>query len=202
VGERSLAGDPAAQALTRSLDAANGLRATVEGGVSRLQSLVATLGRFVSLDEAELVRFDVREGLDAALTLLAPSVAPGVRVVREHADDLAEVRCEPGRLNQSLSGILRNALDAVGAAGTVIVRTRMRDDQVLIEIEDDGPGIPPERLAHLFEFSFTRKEGRMQMALGLPTLKKVVDDLGGQVDVQSSVGGGTRVSIRLPAARS
>jgi signal transduction histidine kinase len=82
--------------------------------------------------------------------------------------------------------------------GTIRLTTKRSGERILIRIADEGPGIPPEIRSRLFEPNFSTKTDGM--GLGLAIVKKIIDDVGGSISIESSVGMGTVVSILLPLA--
>ncbi len=187
-----------AQKLAKALAAARGLWPMVDQGLTRLTGLMNALERFISLDRAGLRLFEIREGVEAAAALLTPNLPPGVQLEVDCAASVPRVTCEPARLNQAISALLANAVEAVGNGGRVCVRVRGSQRVVEISVIDDGCGIDPARIPGLLDFSFSSKGGRMRLGLGLPTCKKVVEELGGTIEVSSELGKGTRVVLSLP----
>ena len=106
----------------------------------------------------------------------------------------------PEELQQAITNLTQNAVDAVGKGGHVWVRTRPESRNVRIEIEDDGPGIPREALARIFTPFFTTKEVGKGMGLGLTITRQVIKQHGGTLEVDSTLGQGTTFTIRLPLA--
>lgn len=166
---------------------------------ARLSSIMSSLKSFVSLDGAELRDVDVREGIDSAIRLLGGEIADGVRIVRDYPADLPRVRAHAQRLNQVFLQVLHNAVRALGDAGRIDISVRAEaSGRLSVTIRDDGPGIPKERRADLFEFGFTKKGDRVGMRLGLPSSKRTLQELGGDIRVQTEDGEGTAVHIDLP----
>jgi signal transduction histidine kinase len=162
---------------------------------------MTSLSSFVSLDQAEYRTFDVRHGLESALTLLEPQLANGIRVVTVLSPDPVLVRGNVAKLNQAFLHLLQNAITALNGQGRLLVRAARCAERVEIEITDDGCGIPAERLEQLFDFSFTTKSGgRIGLGLGLPASKRAVEELGGTLTIQSEPECGTTVRVTLPAA--
>lgn len=121
-----------------------------------------------------------------ALALGAP--APGLRV---HAD--------ANQLEQAVTNVVVNALQASEPGGEVTVLSRRDGDDAVIEVVDRGSGIPAEDLAHVVEPFFTRKRAGEGTGLGLPIASGIVRDHGGELVITSAVGAGTTVTLRLPA---
>lgn len=106
------------------------------------------------------------------------------------------------RLRQVFLNFIKNAQEAIGAerGGSIVIRTKTKDDAVLIQIQDDGPGIPPDNLTHIFEPYYTTKiDGT---GLGLPVAYKIIKEHGGDIQVCSFEGEGVCFSILLPVIRA
>jgi len=103
-------------------------------------------------------------------------------------------------LRRAFINLLRNAVQAMKGEGRVRLSTKRINDTVEICVSDIGTGIPPEIMSRLFEPNFSTKTDGM--GLGLPIVKRIVDDLGGTIDVQSTLASGTTVCIRLPIRRN
>jgi signal transduction histidine kinase len=153
------------------------------------------------MDRAPLQTFDVHEGLDATLTMLRHKLGDGIRVVREYDRSLPQIVAYPGELNQVWTNLIDNAIDALGGHGTITVRTRADGDRLAVEIADDGPGIPAEKLSRVFEPFFTTKEVGKGTGLGLDIAWRiVVGRHGGEIRLESEPGD-TRFTILLPVRR-
>jgi signal transduction histidine kinase len=96
-----------------------------------------------------------------------------------------------------LLNLLINAVQAMDGGGQLVVRTRPAGLGVLLELIDTGPGMEPETLAKAFRAFYTTKQGGS--GLGLPTARKIVEAHGGSIDIESTPGRGTKVTIWLPA---
>ena len=94
--------------------------------------------------------------------------------------------------------LLINACDAIGKHGTIHIRTRAVDGGVRVEIEDDGPGIPPEIQSRVFDPFFTTKPVGKGTGLGLSISHGIVERHGGRIWVESAPGRGTRFVLELP----
>ncbi len=187
--------------VLRAIDTGEELAELIRSGSSRIGSLMTSLSSFVSLDQAEYRTFDVRQGIRSALTLLEPQLGDGVRVEAAMSSEPVLVRGNVAKLNQVFLNLLQNAVTALEGGGTLRVAAARCADRVEIEIEDDGCGIPPDRLDELFDFSFTTKTGnRIGLGLGLPASKRAVEELGGTLTLRSEPGAGTVVQVTLPAA--
>jgi signal transduction histidine kinase len=164
--------------------------------VRRLVRIVDEFGRFARLPAPD-PRPIAAEELLAPLLALYPEAAGGVRVDRDVGPGLPRVNVDRDQLLQVLHNLLRNAIEAVGARGTVRVAARRDGEALEVAISDDGPGIRPEDLAHLFEPYFTTKQAGT--GLGLAVADRIVKEHGGRIDVASRIGEGATFTVRLPA---
>jgi signal transduction histidine kinase len=124
---------------------------------------------------------------------------PGVSLDIEAPGPLPSVLADRRLLERALLNVLENALQAVGDGGHVTIRLRHEpgEGRVYAEVEDDGPGLSPEARARVFEpFFSTKSDGS---GLGLALVKKIVEDHGGGVALESDPGRGARVTLWLPA---
>ncbi len=114
--------------------------------------------------------------------------------------EAASLEVDPGQLRQVVDNLLRNALEATGPGGKIAVSLRLAEERVLLSVEDDGPGVPPEVALRLFEPFFTTKE--KGTGLGLALVARIVGNHGGTVDLESPPGGGARFVVSLPVRSS
>ncbi len=115
------------------------------------------------------------------------------------ADDLLPVSGDPGQLQQAIIALATNALDAMVISGLLTIAARNEETRVIVEVTDNGVGIPPENLPKIFEPFFTTKEVGKGTGLGLAVCYGILTEHGGSLDVQSTVGVGTTFTITLPA---
>ena len=174
-------------------------RAGATQAIERIRSLVDSLRAFAQLDRSESGTVDVRAGLEASLALIPETVRGRVEVVREYLE-IPRVEGSPIALNQVFHTVLENAFEAIDGEGVVTVRLEPWSDGALVTISDTGRGIPALDLQHVFELRFSSKR-RVGMGLGLPTARRIVRDHGGRIEIDSRVGEGTTVRIRLPQTR-
>jgi PAS domain S-box-containing protein len=167
-------------------------------GTGRIVELVKALKTYTHMDQAPVHSVDVREGLDNTLIILHNKLKIGVTVVREYSKNLPAIQAFAGELNQVWTNIIDNAVDAMGSKGTLTVRTRWEDPWVVVEIEDDGPGIPQEDQSKIFDPFFTTKGPREGTGLGLNISRNlIVKKHHGQISVKSKPGK-TCFTVRLP----
>ncbi len=177
--------------------AADRLLAQVEESTARLSQLVGAMKEYSHLDRAAQADVDVRDGLESTLKILGHKLAD-VTLRRDYAPSLPRVTAWPSELNQVWTNLLDNAVDAVDGCGTITVRTRADGGAVVVEIEDDGPGMPPEVAARVFDPFYTTKPVGRGTGLGLDTVQRIVRKAHrGDVAVESRPGR-TVFRVRLP----
>jgi signal transduction histidine kinase len=121
----------------------------------------------------------------------------GVEVVRYLDPELPSVRLDRETFRSAILNLLLNAVQAMESGGQLVVRTRPAGLGVLVELIDTGPGMDAETLGKVFRAFYTTKQGGS--GLGLPTARKIIEAHGGTIDVESTPGRGTKVTIWLPA---
>ena len=166
----------------------------------RIASLVDAVRSSARQESADAADIDVHEQIKSALATLDHKLK-NVHVTRHFAVDCGRVRGYPSELAQVWVNLLDNAADAVNGGGELFIRTRHDDNQTVVEITDNGPGIPPENLSHIFEPFFTTKVVGSGKGLGLTISQAIVGDRhGGEIEVESKTGK-TRFIVRLPERR-
>jgi signal transduction histidine kinase len=167
-------------------------------GSSRISAIVGALKTYSYLGQAPVQAVDLREGLDNTLVILRGKLKAGISVHREYASDLPKVQGYGSELNQVWTNLIDNAADAMGGKGRITIRTRRQDGWAVVEIEDDGPGIPEEIQPRIFDPFFTTKAPGAGTGLGLSTSYAIVTRKhGGQFRVESRPGR-TLFTVRLP----
>lgn len=167
-------------------------------GTGRIVELVKALKTYTYMDQAPVQEVDVREGLDNTLIILHNKLKRGVTVVREYAADLPVIQAYASELNQVWTNLIDNAIDAMSGHGTLIVRAGSEGRWVVVEIEDDGAGIPAEIQSKIFDPFFTTKGPGAGTGLGLNISRNlVVQKYRGEISVRSRPGH-TCFTVRLP----
>ena len=164
--------------------------------------LVGAMKTYAYMDQGALVEVDVREGLEATLTILAHKLkATSITVIRDYGDELPRVCVYGSELNQVWTNLLDNAIGALGETGTITVSTRPWDgDGVEVVIADDGPGIPAELQRQVFDPFFTTKGVGEGTGMGLDVARRIVEDRHQGRMVLESEPGRTAFMVRLPRA--
>lgn len=199
----SLDAEVARAALVRiaaSAEIANLLN-EIESSTSRISDLVRAVKEYTYMDQTHAQNVDIVKGLENTLTIMNHKLKRGVTVHREYEKIPLLVNSYGSELNQVWTNIIDNAIDAMGGKGELRVRTYRDDTCVVVEIGDNGPGIPPDIEAHMFEPFFTTKGVGEGTGLGLDTALRIVRKHRGRIQVESKPGN-TRFQIFLPLAEA
>ena len=164
----------------------------------RIATIVGAVKDYSYLGEAPVQQIDVHDGLDSTLIIVGSKLSEGIVVTRNYDEGLPPIQAFGSELNQVWTNIIDNAASATGGQGRLTIRTRTDDKSVVVEIEDDGPGIPEEIQPRIFDAFFTTKPPGSGVGLGLNTTYGiVVDKHNGSIEVQSEPKK-TVFSVRLP----
>jgi signal transduction histidine kinase len=169
----------------------------VEQSTSRISVLVKAVKSYSYMDQSPMQEVDIHEGLESTLTMLGHKLK-NVTLVRAFDRSVPRIMAYGSELNQVWTNLIDNAIHAVKGTGKICVGTCLEDDQLVVEIVDDGAGIPPEVQSHLFEPFFTTKPVGTGTGLGLIISNRIVADRhGGEIEFTSKPGE-TRFKVRLP----
>jgi signal transduction histidine kinase len=180
----------------------------INQGARQISEIVKAMKNYVYLDQAPIQSIDLHEGLDNTLVILRGKLKKGVLVQRNYAADIPRIQAYGSELNQVWTNILDNAIDALlnqpesspGEAvknPTIRIRTHLDGDWVVVEIEDNGPGIAKENQSKIFSPFFTTKPLGKGTGLGLNTSANIVQKHAGEITVKSKPGQ-TIFEVRLP----
>ena len=143
-------------------------------GAERISELVNAVKSYTYLDQAPIQDVDVHEGLESTLTILQSKWKGGVTIHRQYATGLPHIEAYASELNQVWTNLIDNAIDAMQGQGELTLRTYTQNGNVVVEIEDNGPGIPPEIQGRIFDTFFTTKPPGAGTGLGLHIAYNIV----------------------------
>jgi signal transduction histidine kinase len=156
--------------------------------------------RFTNLDRAEIQAVDINEVLADTVALLQSELSQKADVKL----DLKQVpilKCQPQQLSAVFSNLLRNAAAAIDGKGNIWVSSTRRNGEIIIQVRDDGRGIPAERLPSLLEPTLAVKGGRIATTnWGLFSSRSIIVEHGGHIEIDSTEGKGTTVTVLLPTS--
>ena len=168
-------------------------------GAERIREVVQNLRLFSRLDEAEVKRVDLNEGIESTVRLLPGYFKSGHVILLRTYGEIPQVNCYAAQLNQVWMNLLVNAAQAIGnVAGEVRIATRCEGRTVIVSVSDTGPGIEPEQLKKIFDPFFTTKPVGEGTGLGLSISHGIIERHRGKIEVESSTGHGTTFTVSLP----
>jgi signal transduction histidine kinase/DNA-binding response OmpR family regulator len=173
-------------------------------GAERVRRTIEDLRHFSRGADAVEQPIEVTSAIEDALRMTAHAVRHHATVRREYGRT-PRVRAEEGQLARVFMNLLLNAAQATGDGGaslhTIVLTTRTDAmGRAVAEVTDDGPGIPPEKIDRIFDPFFTTPLENSAMGLGLAVCQSIVTSLGGEIDVESTLGKGTTFRVSLPSA--
>jgi len=171
----------------------------IENSTGRISDLVRAIKEYTYMDQGPDQELDIHQGLESTLLMLRHRLKQGITVKLDFDRTLPKICARGSELNQVWTNLIDNAVDAMQGQGELRIRTARELDRLLVEIGDNGPGIPPEVQAHIFEPFFTTKGVGQGTGLGLDTAARIVREHRGEIALES-VPGDTRFQIRLPLA--
>jgi signal transduction histidine kinase len=178
-----------------------GLLNEIESSTGRISDLVKAIKEYTFMDQSPVQNVDIVKTLENTLTILNHKLKKGVSVQRDYQRVPLLVNSFGSELSQVWTNIIDNAIDSMGGKGELRVRTYRQDECVVVEIGDNGPGIPPEVQPRIFEPFFTTKGVGEGTGLGLDTVQRIIKKHRGSIQVHSKPGD-TRFQVWLPLASS
>lgn len=173
------------------------LMAESQEGVQRVRRIVQDLKDFSHVGEVERQHVDLHPGLDSTLNIVMSELRQHADIVKEYGD-IPPIDGVPAQLNQVFMNLLVNAAQSMQKRGVITIRTGSDGAWVWVDIEDTGSGIAPENLSRIFEPFFTTKPVGKGTGLGLSLSYGIIAQHGGRIEVESTVGTGTRFRVWLP----
>ena len=175
----------------------------MEDGAKRTVEIVKGLRLFSRVDEQDVKKVDIHDGINSTLVLLSSSMNGKIKIKRQYGS-LPMVECFPGKINQVFMNIITNSIHALlddlnrNAEPEITIRTKKNEKTITIEIEDNGPGMPDKVKQRIFEPFFTTKAVGKGTGLGLSIVYTIIENHRGTLEVRSREGKGTNFIITLP----
>jgi signal transduction histidine kinase len=164
----------------------------------RISSLITAVRQYTYMDRDALHEVELHAGLEATLSLFAHRLRGGVKLTRDYDKSMPPLWAHGSELNQVWTNLIANALDAMKDKGHLRIRTRLKGDEVRVEISDDGPGVPEELQARIWEPFFTTKPMGKGTGLGLDIVQRIIERRhGGRIRLHSKPGS-TTFCVELP----
>lgn len=184
------------------LEELEGIIHGIEDGAKRTAEIVSSLRNFSRLDESDLKRADINDGINSTLKLIKIKLG-NIKLVKK-LGKTPEIECYPGKLNQLFLNLIDNAIFAVKAKhqkskdGEIIIETYVENNFLIIKISDNGTGMNQETKNKIFEPFFTTKDVGEGTGLGLSIVHGIIETHKAKIDVTSQLGIGTEFKIKLP----
>jgi signal transduction histidine kinase len=169
----------------------------LEHSTARISDLIKAIKEYSYMDQAPSQEIDVKHSLETTLIIMNHKLKHGITVTREYSPELPKLMAYGSELNQVWTNLIDNAADAMQGKGKLTVRAQPENDYVLVEIIDNGPGIPAEVQSRIFEPFFTTKGVGDVTGLGLDVVFRIIKKMHGQINVKS-VPGETKFHVRIP----
>lgn len=190
--------------LNYVMEEINQLLKGIDDGANRTAEIVKSLRTFSRLDESDLKKADINDGLDATVLLLNSSLNGKISIIKKY-DNLEPVECYAGKLNQVFMNLLKNAIQAVGAKKysgnekpAITLATENAPNEIVVRIKDNGTGMDEATMSRMFEPFFTTKDVGEGTGLGLSIVYSIIEKHDGTIDVDSEPGAGTEFTIAIP----
>jgi signal transduction histidine kinase len=181
----------------RAVHSAYTLADEITRGARQISGIIHAMRGYVYQDQAPVQDVDIHQGIENTLIIMRGKLKPRIQVHREYSDDLPRVHAYGSELNQVWTNLIDNAVEALGEQGNLRLRTLSDNAMVIVEVEDDGPGIPEAVQPMLFSPFFTTKPVGEGTGLGLNISLNIIRKHGGTIEVTSRPGR-TVFSVRLP----
>lgn len=174
------------------------LASEIKAATTRISELVGAIKEYSYMDQAAMQEVDVHKALETTLLILKYKLRKkNIAVSREYGDALPRVKAYGSELNQVWTNLIVNAVDAMSEGGTLRLRTKKEPTDILVEIRDNGSGIPADLRSRIFEPFFTTKPVGEGTGLGLDTVARIVRKHRGNIRFESKPGD-TCFQVRLP----
>ena len=166
-------------------------------GTNRVKHIVQDLKNFSHTDTKKMDTFDINNCVLSTINILWNEIKHKAKIEKD-LQELPPVICFPQQINQVILNIFLNSVQAIEKNGVIKIRTYSENDEVAIQISDNGPGIPPEIIHKIFDPFFTTKDVGKGTGIGLHIVYGIVQRHGGKIEVKSAPGQGASFTVKLP----
>lgn len=171
--------------------------ATTEEACQRIQEITKSLRSYSRIDQADFVPANINDSIHSVITLTTNLHKNRIKIV-EKLGDIPEVPCYIGLINQVFMNVMINAIQAIEKEGTITFETSSDEDYVYAKIIDTGCGIEKKNFYRVFEYGFTTKQPGSGSGIGLALSRNIMIKHNGEIIIDSEVGVGTTITIKLP----
>lgn len=171
----------------------------IEHHVERARKVVHNMLGYARKMEPHLEDVDINKILNQTVNLLENYAGiNNIEIMMDFSEDLPVIAGEQAQLQQVFLNLISNAIDAIGKNGLIRIKSTLSDKDILVDIEDDGPGIPDEQIGKIFDPFYTTKETGKGTGLGLWISYDIIEKIGGDIRVSSKPGSGTSFTVEIP----
>ena len=175
-----------------------GILARSKDGLKRIHQIVRDLRDFARDSDKDWHKVDLNAGIESTLNVIKLRATRKKVLLETDLESLPPIQCQPAKINQVVLNLVANAIDACPEEGKIMVRSRRAGPNVELHIIDNGCGIDPKIQDKIFDPFFTTKPQGMGTGLGLSISHGIIQDHGGQIDLESKLGEGTHFTVILP----
>lgn len=180
--------EPVLNLFSKSIEVSE-ITELIKKSTQSISSLVNVVKSYSFMDQAAVQFVNIHDGIEDTLKILGHKITPGVEIIRQFQKDLPKIKVVGSELNQVWTNLLDNALCAIEGKGQIAIRTSTFQNQLKIEIEDSGSGIPEKIWDNIFDPFFTTKQVGEGTGLGLDVVRRIiVNRIGGKIDFVSKPG--------------
>lgn len=172
----------------------------IESSIGRVSDLVRAVKEYSYMDQAPQQEVDIHEGIESTLIMLQHRLKQGVEVIRDYNRKIPKVFVHGSELNQVWTNLFSNAIEAMHGKGKLRIKTCKDTTHLVVDVVDNGPGIPAEIKTRIFEPFFTTKGVGEGTGLGLDIVHRIIKKHSGDITVESRPGE-TRFVVRIPINR-
>lgn len=171
----------------------------IEEHVERARKVTHGMLGFARRMEPHLEDVDINKVINETITFLESYARTNnISIINDSKSDLPIIASDHSQIQQVFLNLLTNAIDAVGKDGNIFISSKSNDSKIAVSIKDNGPGIPKERQARVFEPFYTTKKSGKGTGLGLSVSYNIVKNLGGTINLESEEGKGATFTVTLP----
>jgi ligand-binding sensor domain-containing protein/signal transduction histidine kinase len=170
----------------------------INTGVSRASSIILSLRQYSHKSEEIKNECDLLEIIDNCLIILQNLIKGRIEIQKHHKSENVKIIANSGKLHQAFLNILSNSIQSIEKEGVIKIFSEIKGQNVLIRFQDNGSGIDPEVLPKIFDPFFTTKQPGKGTGLGLSITYKIIEELGGNIKIESEFKKGTIVEISIP----
>lgn len=174
----------------------------IKDGSQRVASIVQSLKTFTYQSNGILKEADLNKVIESSLIILNHKIKQQAIQVINNLQPIPMVLCEVGKVNQVFINIIDNAIGAMEDEGKLTLSSFEKDNQVVVEIQDEGKGMDEITLKHIFDPFYTTKDIGEGTGLGMAISYGIIQDQKGKIEVESEVGKGTLIRVILPLSKS